>query len=571
MLADQTMDSRNNITVTEGGVSDDELNQARRIFTSLLLTVKNLSLYPHGHTICVNSIKQFYTQLTAFLDKYNTLMIEIEREQIVYRGKAISSEIPEEGSLHYTLFRDGIRWLELNNGIEHDELADILLIINRYNKLSTEPEGDIVTALWETHFPHIQYEVADIFRGGDRETGKFSDLVSGKSAMTRYAEPEYREKEYRNDPEIDPRAIALSPEEEAALKEMVRMEEDTELTSYLDALLDSLLQHEEEVNFSKILDAISEEFILSVSRNDFSVTLKILQGLQYVLDICSEDMPWAVKLIDDFLIKASNVDFLAPLKESWGQIDPEDTEVLREIFMLLNPDVIRMLVALLSQSQPAPLRKMLLDLIVLLASKDTRNLEMALNNANENLLERLVSVIVRMEPGQAMKYLTKLSQHSSGRIRYEAVRGILKLDPARIKDMLNLIDDKEDSLRQLVLEQMGQSRNEAVEEFLLSYINKNKTGTVYADHIIQCFRILGRCGSARSVPFLRQTLIRWGFLSSSRRPVLRRGAAIALATLGITEADKVLERAGRSFFPGVKNVVSKVRQELKEEAESRGK
>lgn len=563
------MDSQNNkIEFAENDVLKNELNLVKKLFKSLLLTLKNLSLYPQGHATSINSIKKFHTQLTAFLKKYGTLKFEIERGKIIYKGEIISDEIPEEGSLHFTLFRDGILWIEFMDGIEQEEISDILSIINKYAKLSAEPEGDIVTALWEINTPHMRYEIVDFFLGGNLEKEKFYELISGKSKFIEAAEPEIREKRCEDDPEIDLEEIKLEPAEVTALQEMIRIEEDVDLTSYLDALMDSLLQHREEANFEKILDALFEEFTLSITRKDFIVTLKILQGLQYVLDICKDELPWTVKLIEEFLLNASSPKSLEPLKENWQQIDPGDAEVLRDIFILLNPTTMQMLVSLLSQSKHAPLRKMLLDLIILRASQDTLTLELALKNANEGLLKRLVSVIVNMDDGQSIKYLLKLSRHPSGRIRYEAIKGILKLDPARVNDMLTLIDDKEESIRIFVMERMEQSRDKAIEEFLISYIKKNKSGKIDLNHIIQCFRVLGKCGSSHSVPFLAETLLKWGFLPGSQRAILRRGAAIALGMLGITQADKVLERASRSLFPGVRSIVNNIRQEMKEEADS---
>ncbi len=566
------MDSQEKKIIKEGnGVFNEELKQVTQLFTSLLLTVKNLSLYPHGHTICENSIKHFFTLLSSYLNKYSTLKFEIEREKIIYKGEIISAEAPEEGSLHHTLFRDGIRWFQFTNGIDEKEIHDFLSIMNKYAKLSAEPEGDIATALWEISFRNIQYEVADFFWDSDSEKDKFSDLISGKSVSNQPVDIEWRESVYEDNPEIDLKTIKHTPAEEIKLKEMIRTEEDADITSYLDALLDSLIQNREESIFIKILDALSDEYTLSLMRKDFIVTLKILQGLHYVLDICAKEMPWAKKHIEGFFVNASGTESLKSIQDIWGQIEAKDADILREIFMLLNPKVIHTLIPLLSQSQGVPIRKMLLDLIVMLASQDTQILEIALHNTNENLLERLVSVIVGMDGGQALKYLTKLSGHSSGRIRYEAVKGILKLDPARIKDMLNLIEDKDDSISQFILEYMGHTRDEVIEEFLVSYISKNKSGNLHADHLIKCFRTLGRCGSLRSIPFLKETLLKWGFLKGARRTNLRRGAAIALVMLGITQADEILERAGRSVFSGVKGVVNSVIQELNEEAGRSGK
>ena len=566
-MNNQRLGLRNDqIDSEEQPVSEDELKLARRLFTSLLLTVKNLSLYPHGHTICVNSIKQFHTQLAGFLNKYETLKIEIEREQIFYKGKIISTEMPVEGTLHYTLFRDGVSWIEFIDGIEEKEINEILLIMNKYARLSTEPEGDIVTALWEIPFSNVRYEVAEFFWDNETETERFSDLATEKPALDQIDETELRETEYQSDNEIELDAIKLTPEEETELQKMISVEEVADITSYLDALLDSLMQNREEVIFDKILDALFDEFSLSLSRKDFIITIKILQGVKYVLDIYREELPWAGTLLEGFLNKVSSSESLITLKDTWSQTTPEDAVVLRDIFLLLNPKVIQVLIPILSQSQPAYLKNMLLDLITLIASQDTPSLELALNNANVNLLERLVSVIVKMDSGHSMKYLLKLSRHTSAHVRYEAIKGILNLEPARIKDMLDLIDDKDDSIRQLVIEQMGQSRNDTVEGFLISYIKKNKSGRIDAESLTQCLRILGKCGSSRSVPFLGETLLKWGFLSGYKRSILRKGAAIALVMLDIPQADEVLGRASRSLFPGVRRVINETRQELNKEA-----
>src|SRR5512136_1452219 len=109
--------------ITMGNKSlTEEVNAVRKAFASLLLANKNLTLYPQGHTICTNSIHQFQTQLKACLHKYGDLRLEIERDRVISQGEVISSGLPEEGSLPFILFRDGIRWLEFTDGIEPEEI-----------------------------------------------------------------------------------------------------------------------------------------------------------------------------------------------------------------------------------------------------------------------------------------------------------------------------------------------------------------------------------------------------------------------------------------------------------------
>jgi hypothetical protein len=543
------------------GPSADELNAIKKIFASLQLANKNLSLYPQGHSICVNSINQLHAQLTAFLHTYGTLRLEIERERILSRSAGISSGVPEEGTLHFTLFRDGIQWLEFMDGIEQKELHDFLLIVNNYTKLSAEPEGDIVTALWGAEFPHMQYEVAEFFWDGNQHTGNRTfDLTAEKSAAP-LREKNLEGTEIKGDPAIDQASLALTPQEKARLKEMICLEEEADLTSYLDALLDSLLQHRVKETFSIIMEVLAEEFTVSLARREFFATLKILQGLQYVLDICKEEIPWAGPSIEEFTLTVSGSESLSPLKNVWKDIASEEAEILGQICKLLNPQAIRTLIFLLPETQPMPLRQMLLDSISHLCSRDIRPLESLLNNSDHKLVEKLVPMVVNLEGEQSLKYLFKLARHPSQRVRHEAVKGILKRDPAHVKDIFNLIDDKTDSIRQLVLKHLGQSRNDVFEELLLTYLRKTTFGKNEENHAFLCFRALGKCGSSRSVPFLRETLLRGQWMPGFWRSTQRRGAAIALKTLEIPEAEQVLKDAGRSLFPGLRSIVSKVIQE----------
>ncbi len=543
--------------------SEDELNATKKIFASLLLACKNLSLYPHSHTICVNSINQLHGLLSAFLHKYGTLKLEIERERIISKGGLISEGLPDDGTLHFSLFQVGIKWLEFKVGIEIEELHDILIILEKYTKLSAEPEGDIVTAFWEAQFSHMEYEVADFSWGGDPEevvTG-ISDLTEKEAVEMQLREFEREEQESPEYPAIDDAHLVLTPQEKAVLKEMIRQEEEADLASYLDALLDSLLQHRDKENFKIILEVLSEEFTGSLARGDFVVTLKILHGLRFVLDICKAEIPWAGLAIETFFLNASSLDSLAPLKEVWRHLDSNHAGILEQIFNLLNPQAIPTLVSLLPQSQTAPLQQILQDSIISLALQDMRPLESMLENSDGMLLEKLVSVIVNIPGGKSLRYLIRLTRHPSSEVRNEAVKGIFSRDPARVRDIFNLIDDKDDSIRQLVLTQLGESRDEAVEDLFLAYLRNKRSIKNEEKHLIMCFRTLGRCGSARSIPFLRETLFKGGWMPGFRRSEFRKGAAIALGAMDLPEAELVLKDASRSLSPSLRGIVRKSRQE----------
>ena len=68
--------------------------------------------------------------------------------------------------------------------------------------------------------------------------------------------------------------------------------------------------------------------------------------------------------------------------------------------------------------------------------------------------------------------------------------------------------------------------------------------------MIECFRALGRCGSSRSIPWLRETLLGRRWLPGKKRAARRKGAQIALEELEIPQARSVLEEAETlSYLP----------------------
>jgi hypothetical protein len=260
-------------------------------------------------------------------------------------------------------------------------------------------------------------------------------------------------------------------------------------------------------------------------------------------------------------LNASGTAALSALKEGWKHLASEDADLFGQVFKLLDPQAIYTLVLLQQEPQTIPLRQMLLDAIIFLASRDMSPLDSLLKNADDKIVEKLVPVIVHLDGDKSTKYLLKLACHTSERVRHEAVKGIFKRNPVYVKDIFNLIEDRVDSIRALVFRQLGLSRDTVAEGLLLEYLKNKKISNCQPDHIIQCFRTLGQCGSACSIPFLREALHRCGWMPGFWRSSHRRGAAIALRALGIPEAEVVLQEARRSIYPGLRGIVRKVIQE----------
>ncbi|MCE5274535.1 MAG: hypothetical protein LLG43_05300, partial [Deltaproteobacteria bacterium] len=68
------------------GITKEETDAAKKIVVSLLLARKNISLYPEGHVIIINSIEQFHTQLDLYIHQYGDLRFDIEKDRLLSQG-----------------------------------------------------------------------------------------------------------------------------------------------------------------------------------------------------------------------------------------------------------------------------------------------------------------------------------------------------------------------------------------------------------------------------------------------------------------------------------------------------
>lgn len=542
-------------------IQEDVLKETRKVYAGMLLASKNLSLYPSGHSIPDKSIKLFHQKLETYLQKYGYLRLEIERNRIVSLDEEISSGPHEEGTLPFTLFRDGIRWIEFAQGIDLEEIRSFLTIINQHMILSAEPEGDIVTNIWEAQFSHIQYDVADFFVNAD---GEMKDSISSFKAEPDFTEPREKtlgEKPYARQPEIDPAQLILSQQEREQLQEMIRYEEEADFSSYVNALLDILLLYRDEESFRTILEVLSEEFTGTLAREEFDISLKIVWGLRKIVEQYRKQMPWAVPIAEDFFQKVSDVDSLSPVLQTWNHINAEQTDILEQIFKYLDPQAIRTLALLLNDGASERQKQILSNAIIGLAGKNMRPLEDLLNDSDDKLVESLIPVIVQLENEKSLHCLMKLLHRDSSLIREKAIRVIVDRGLVPMREVFKWIDDPDQVVRRLVMRQLGKKRDSATEELFLSYLKDTTFQKDQADHVMVCFKTLGRCGSLRSIPYLRETLLSRKWMPGFWRALYRKGAAVALEALAIPESEQLLDKARRSIHPSLRSVFRDISRE----------
>ncbi len=560
---------------TDKFLSIKQSDDIKKLFVQMVLTSKNVSLYPEGHSISSNSIKQFHEALDAHIRKYGDIRFEFERDRVLCQKIEVQTEPPEEGSLTFTLFRDGIRWLEFTEGIDLEEIRELLSIVQKYSVLTKEPEGDIVTAFWEARFDHVFYQADDFV--SEHTVDKLdqslrSDTMpavdeagAGDSAPEETAafDKTVTDDVSTDGSGFDQDSFLLTTSEQIALQEMISREEMLPATAHLNMLLDMLLQHKEEKDFNVILEVISEEFDGSIRRRDFEAAVIILNGLRKIMDSGRLNCPQAGPLIETFYNNiSSDTRCLKPLKEVWSSFNFRQIEFLGQVFKHLHPQALDTLMQLLLSGQPSQLEQMTQDTIIVLIQQDMNSLDPLIATADEKTAEKLVFFLSKLDADTSLNHLMKLARHFSSSVRRLAIKTIVQSGSNQAAKVFEFIDDPDESVRRVVLMHMGRTRNDLAEDFLLQYLQNRKSGTADVEHIIECFAALGKCGSARSIPLLSQILLQRKWTGSFRKSAYREGAAQALMALKIPEARQVIEKAGHSLNPALRRIARKAGKEL---------
>lgn len=580
---------KNSGDILEERQTTQKLQTVKGVIGLLFLAARNQTMYPENHAIFQESLLAVVSRLDPFLKKYGDIRLDIEKDRLLFEDETVYKDNPKKDQLAYPLFRDGIQWLEFQEGIERWEISDLIKIMNQYRRLQEEPKGDLVTALWEKDLPHIQYAATDVLWNAEtvkdfsafRLTGNENQDaeghgVGGTSSRCK-ADPADT---LDDDPEdtagtawgsgtggdmpvsiLDITIREMTPEELRRLEEMVAEEEiQTDTEDVLDVLWLILGSQNELEDYAIVLEFIKEEFKATLAQGEFRIALDFLANLKKTYQSSKTEKPWAQPLLRQFFVDIAEPQVLGVVKSVLANLDKQRADqvgVFRKFLLSLPPSAITALAPMLMEQISHSLERQLMEIIGSHARKDTSSLEQLLDRSEETLVKKLVYIIGHVDGKNIIQILIRMTEHPSGRVRLEALRALERRNKNMIKELFHLVNDPVPTIRRRMWHHLEQYKDEETGDLILDYLLKEKI--LYRDdqQILNCFKTLGRCGKQSSVPFLGQTLLGqvWDF--GTERTIRRQGAVLALLELDTQEARDILKKASKSLLPSVRSSYQK--------------
>jgi hypothetical protein len=552
-----------------------ELDAAKWLIKSLLLLLKTYGLYSEYHPFCKKTLEEFHTKLTSFLGDYGSLLLKVEKRCLLYEEEEVLSGPANEENLAFSFFRDGIEWIEILEGIELWETSEIIKTLHTYKRLPEEAEGDIVTSFWESELPHLRYEATEFIPDEDGQntftptTKKKGDqpeleqevdikaLREFKTMKVDSASISFGATEHNQNSTVQPGSYELTPKELNNINEMLIDEEDLDFTQEILNMLSDILKTLDDRQFFKLaINFLKKSLEESLLKNKFENAVKIFQTVDYIRGLCKEEEHvWAINEIETFLREASEPDFIELLRKALEEKDTANLKVIQQILLFMPPEIIGTLAHILVEIEAPETEEMLIEVITVLAQKDCSPIEPLLKDAPDDLLLVLIGVLGHVASDSAHQLLFTLTRHRSEIVRKVVLRTLISKKIWNPQRFFPMIDDESKSIRKTVLDYLGSKRCEEVERLFISYLMKKKFSQGEIQHLIDCFKTLGLCGSERSIPFLQELLFGGNLLVKFLGAPSLQGAGIALSELNNKEAWFILKKAAASFYPGVRRSV----------------
>jgi hypothetical protein len=574
-------------------LSSMELQDARQVINTLLLAWKNYGLYPEDHTSSIQSFEKVAAAFNIFFTTHDDLRLTVEKDRLLCASEPIyeiSSEASSEDIITL-LYRDGIKWIEFQQGLTLGEIASFFKIAYRYRMFAEETEGDIVTALMDAELEHIDFKAVDIFwqemllmdfaklppppqfkettddiEADESQPEKAADRTDqDKSQLQESSDYKGTSVKSIADPSIDVARLELSKADYEVLQQMVQEEEGWNITVDLfEVLLIILKSQSEPEKFRAVLNFILEEVIETFKLEKFNLLLKLFQSLRKLLPAePSADQTWIQSDIDRFFQNLSRPETFQLISEKLLTLHETDIEKLKDLHRILfyfSPKVIPFLMPVIIQRSSPDIQKMVSEVIVHMGKSDIRPLEKIAEQHDAEMGDKLLLILNQLQGDRINDIFFKMCKHPSDMVRRKAIKELLDREPQYAQKLFSLIDDPSREIRSIIFAAFAKQKSSALENMLLNYLRGNAARKDPA-HILVCYKALGRCGSNNAVPFLSRILLSqgWNRFLGSGKPVFREGAATALSLLQTPEAMNVLQKASKSRFRVIRNALDKIK------------
>lgn len=540
--------------MSSGFATSPQQAAASTLCASLHRAYRDLRFYPPDHPSARMSMESLTTALKSYVDRWGSLTLEVGEENLSLEGESVYSHAESRDNLAFLMFRDGIRSLTFHQGVESTEVESFVDCLAHADDLA-QMEYDLVTALWERDYVHIDYRAADPFLGGEVLREGMVDALRD-TVLRRLEEgpvphepgqaPRWDDLHAVEAKTIDRQALALTADElehgERALEGLGALLEDfTEVL--LEIAAGSPISSTEDI-LARAFPPVISAYIES---GDVSGASFVLDQLQHM-----EDEGWCPSgFVGTVVAGAIGRGEITHLLRRLEQAPLEEKRRIEYLLRGLKKWITGPLLEVLAETQDRTTRKVVLDVLGAEGGVPWPSLEPLLRDQRWYVVRNAVQLAGLGEHVGLRDHWQHLLAHPDARVRRETLRALERLgEQGPPRAFIEALSDEDSSVRTLAARSLGRVAGGEQEAALLALIKDRNFLARPDEEVHAVLEAYAHVAQSRALPILEKL---WKKKLLSSRPLAVRVAATsALGRIRAPEARTVLLELSKSGDPAIK-------------------
>lgn len=530
----------------------------------LVKGLRAIQLYLPNNPVYQRAVKNIRSAFEQVWEETIDLTLDVSETALSWDGREVLTQESKSDSLAWILFKDGVRSVTLQQGVEDEEIVRLLSVIHEARTLDAEAADDLLTLLWDQDFQHIKYDYVEL---GMEEVPQLAPSEE---------EPEVTEDEVRQqvqeEAEEEPAPTVISIEdfdstlyflddgEVRYLHDEIEREYKQDLRSNVLSMVFDLLELQTYSTVRAELLSILDNFIpYLLAVGDFHAVAYILREIRVVMERARELLPEHRETLTNLPARLSDPEALGQLLQSLDEAAVHPTEEeLGELFRELRPEALATLLAWFPRLTNARVRSLLYAAAKRLAQAYPQELVNALAADDEDVLVETTKLAGQLQLPPVIPGLGKLLEHGSVTVRRGAVDALAKTGtPGAMQQLEQAIADADRDVRIAAVRVLGRKQHPGALGSVQSVVEGKTLRDADLTEKTAFFEAYGLLAGAKGMAKLESLLEPRGLLRRKEDPQIRACAAMALGKIGTAEARAVLSRCVGDKDPLVRNAVNR--------------
>lgn len=519
----------------------EELKKARDIIQSFLKSKKILRMYPSNNPIYINTIDDDFKRFKEFFYYKDELNLKINQNAIIYDAEQIYSSAEKEDNLALFFFKDGLREITFRKNLTPEEMEDFLKIISLdFNRDALD--DDIVTLFWEKDFQNIQYVVDEaVLADEDDYEDAAVRAIKEKEPDQDYLMQAY-EDAFKEEAVHDVSIVPLSDKDLQLLLQEYEKDSEDKSDKLTDILFELMYLEQSKEDSGDIVDFFMNSIEYSIDRSDMELVTRTLSRFKKMLDDKNEEDERR-KIAKKILLHAGNESIIGLLGEILDSGQEMEEKIFEDFVRMLDKNAILPFMKILGELKSIHSRKIVIDALIFLGTKDIAILAKGLNDSRWYVVRNIIYILRKIGDKRAVDYLLKTVKHGDMRVKKEVIRALGELGGGGVLQALReCLDDPEIQVRSAALRALGNIRSEAPKRIILNKINDKIFREKDFDEKKEYFEVLSQWKDDEVYTYASDIFKKKTFFGRTKNDENRACAAYCLGLLGNKDAIQVLNK-----------------------------